>query len=602
MRLIPAWIRIAAAVLCLLVTAAPAEVYADSSARLESRLHTGGVSAELEIDTKEKTNGELPAENHYEEKKNLTTGSRSGGTEAEESNDAGNENSDEKNTRLQPGSKAPYCVTVVNQQARAWVRVHFEVIGSEAAEKLAPLSFAGLSDAVVVKGDYLYCTRPLEKGERLQLCEGFFVPDFSSLPEALNFRVRAIPEAMQDLGRSPDFSKDSPWEQMGAEQGDTAFLKRSADGGLRLIVDRKEMQVSGQLFSDLTELLPGETVTERVTVEQKGAGFVGLRLKLQEHLPEDSRPAAGGAQTASASEAEQAEMMQKLLQLLQLEIFRDGKLLYQNHFLDASLKNGISLGYFLRGEHQLEFRIRVPEELENAFMQKAAGLSWTFEAKSEGTSGGSSGGGTGGGTKPSVSGEQMYDDPDGTLRTGLTGGSWQLLEAATHQWSYTTANGMRAKNGWLYIHNPYADNGKGENAWFKFNADGIMEYGWIRSANQNWYYCHAVSDGRLGTMQTGWHQDADDGRYYYLDPLNGIMQTGWRTIEGKTYYFAGTADIPEQTWYYEAFDRALGDTAFGKWVYKRLGLRSYGSLYQKERTPDGSYVDEQGVLQEEGGT
>ena len=46
--------------------------------------------------------------------------------------------------------------------------------------------------------------------------------------------------------------------------------------------------------------------------------------------------------------------------------------------------------------------------------------------------------------------------------------------------------------------------------------------------------------------------------------------------------------------YYEAFDKALGETSFGKWVYKKLGIRSYGSLYQNEETPDGSRVDEAG--------
>ena len=70
--------------------------------------------------------------------------------------------------------------------------------------------------------------------------------------------------------------------------------------------------------------------------------------------------------------------------------------------------------------------------------------------------------------------------------------------------------------------------------------------------------------------------------------------TGWRSIEGADYYFAALSDIPEQTWFYEAFDKALGETSFGKWVYKKLGIRSYGSLYQNEETPDGSRVDEAG--------
>ena len=545
---------------CLLTAATPA--FANNRTGLVGSLRTGGVSAELEIDT------------HV------------------------------KNTQLQPGGTAAYQVTVINQEERAWVRVGFELIGPDESREIMPLRFTGLSEDAVVRGNYLYCRRPLETGERLKLCDGFLIPDLKKVSEDMTFQLRAIPETMQAVGSQSSSFSDNPWQvwQNADDQAEIQNLKRNADGQLRLIMDRKQVRFTGQLFSEIGALMPGETVTEVVSIEQKGAGMVGLRLKLIEALPAElpKQTINAGERTATPSnaehtETERAETVQRLLQLLRLEIRRDGKLLYDNHFLDASLKNGIHLGYFQRGEHRLEFGIRVPQGLENSFARKAALLSWEFEVQVQNGSG--EGSGSSGGGRTGAVGERMYADPDGTLKTALKGGTWKLLDARTHQWSYLTPGGMQAKNGWLYIHNPYANEGKGENAWFKFNADGIMEYGWIRSANQNWYHCHAVSDGRLGAMRTGWHQDEDDGRWYYLDPLNGIMQTGWRTIEGKHYYFAGLSDIPEQTWYYEAFDRALGDTAFGKWVYKRIGLRSYGSLYQNERTPDGIFVDQSGVQQ-----
>ena len=540
--------------------------FANDRAGLTGSIRTGGVSAELEIDT------------HA------------------------------KNTRLQPGGTAAYQVTVRNREERAWVRIAFELDGPDESREIMPLRFTGLSEEALVHGNYLYCRRPLEKGERLKLCDGFIIPDLKAVPEDMTFQLRAIPETMQAVGSVPESFTNEPWKAWENEsEGQTELqeLERNADGQLRLVIDRKQIRFSGCLFADIAALMPGETVTDVVSVERRGGGMVGLRLKLKEALPAGQAERMIKAEAcATPSEAEreetgQEETVQRLLQLLILEIRRDGKLLYQNHFLDASLKNGIHLGHFTHGEHQLEFRIHVPRDLKNSFARKAAALSWEFELQAEGGSGSS--GGSGGGGKTGVPRERMYDDPDGTLKTALTGGTWKLLEERTHRWSYLTPGGMQAKNGWLYLHNPYANEGKGENAWFKFNADGIMEYGWIRSANQNWYHCHAVSDGRLGTMRTGWHRDGDDGRWYYLDPVNGIMQTGWRAIEGKHYYFAGLSDIPEQTWYYEAFDRALGDTAFGKWIYKRIGLRSYGSLYQEERTPDGILVDKSGAQQTEAG-
>ena len=33
-------------------------------------------------------------------------------------------------------------------------------------------------------------------------------------------------------------------------------------------------------------------------------------------------------------------------------------------------------------------------------------------------------------------------------------------------------------------------------------------------------------------MLTGWYQDPQDGRWYYLDLTTGEMLTGWRQIPG----------------------------------------------------------------------
>ena len=132
----------------------------------------------------------------------------------------------------------------------------------------------------------------------------------------------------------------------------------------------------------------------------------------------------------------------------------------------------------------------------------------------------------------------------------------------------------------MHIHNPYANEGKGENAWFKFNQEGIMEYGWIRSENQNWYYCHGISDGRLGTMVRGWYQDPEDGRRYYLDPLSGIMQTGWQEIAG--------------TWYFLRADGSMAtgwiEDQPGKWYY----LNPDGSM-AAGTVVDGCRLDESGL-------
>lgn len=169
-------------------------------------------------------------------------------------------------------------------------------------------------------------------------------------------------------------------------------------------------------------------------------------------------------------------------------------------------------------------------------------------------------------------------------------GRWELADAKNHAWKYQNSNGNYAKNGWIYVKNPYCHN-KEQYDWFHFDKDGIMTVGWYRTDGGVWYYCHEVSDGNLGMLVKGWHEDDQDGKKYYLDKKTGIMLSGWQEIDGHSYYFAEASEAPKQTWFWKRF----GDTGFGKWIYDCLGFRSYGSMYVNEKTPDGQRVNEEGI-------
>jgi glucan-binding YG repeat protein len=166
-------------------------------------------------------------------------------------------------------------------------------------------------------------------------------------------------------------------------------------------------------------------------------------------------------------------------------------------------------------------------------------------------------------------------------------GKWELVNAENHIWKYKNSSG---NYGWIYVKNPYST-GKENYDWFHFDKDGIMTFGWYQADNGVWYYCHEVSDGNLGRMVKGWHEDSQDGKRYFLDKKTGIMLSGWQEIDGHSYYFATAADVPKQTWFW----KALGDTGLGKWVYEYLGYKSFGSMYVNEQTPDGQKVNEAGM-------
>ena len=98
--------------------------------------------------------------------------------------------------------------------------------------------------------------------------------------------------------------------------------------------------------------------------------------------------------------------------------------------------------------------------------------------------------------------------------------------------------------------------------WWAFGSDGYLKRGWAQdNASGKWY----LIDENTG-MQTSWHYDESDQHWYYLDPASGAMLTGWQFINGKWYYLS-----------------------------KISGAVPLGSMYREIRTPDGYYVDKDGV-------
>lgn len=119
-------------------------------------------------------------------------------------------------------------------------------------------------------------------------------------------------------------------------------------------------------------------------------------------------------------------------------------------------------------------------------------------------------------------------------------------------------------------------------AWWAFGADGYIRTGWVYDYSAGkWYYV----DENTG-MRTGWYLDPQDGRWYYLDPATGEMLTEWQLIPDLGYVYLNP-DAPQPTWAY--------DEALKTWVYMEGAGRPYGSLYMAEWTPDGYYVNADGV-------
>lgn len=200
---------------------------------------------------------------------------------------------------------------------------------------------------------------------------------------------------------------------------------------------------------------------------------------------------------------------------------------------------------------------------------------------------GSSGGGSGGGSgRGPVATPSPYVSQQSKSYVVGANGNWELVDAAGDKWAFVLNGGIRLTSIWAKL--DYANGDINQNGWYHFNAGGVMDTGWFRDVYLDWYYCNTAKDGWLGKLKTGWHYDAIDKNWYYLDTDTGRMATGWKKIEGKWYYF--TPQNTAETYYYD------GSTE--KWVYKQNQERPLGSMYSNELTPDGYQVGADGALRE----
>ncbi len=119
-------------------------------------------------------------------------------------------------------------------------------------------------------------------------------------------------------------------------------------------------------------------------------------------------------------------------------------------------------------------------------------------------------------------------------------------------------------------------------SWYAFGVDGSLKDGWVYDYQLNSWYCTSIENG----MKEGWYLDPQDRYTYYLEPETGELAGGWKQINNQWYYFNPTA--ASQAWKL--------DEATEKWTYNTKSKeKPYGAMYKNEQTPDGYYVNGDGI-------
>lgn len=204
--------------------------------------------------------------------------------------------------------------------------------------------------------------------------------------------------------------------------------------------------------------------------------------------------------------------------------------------------------------------------------------------QSGGSSGGGSGGGGGGG-RGTV--KAPFNSTPEKYYTVGSNGSWKIISQVPGQekeLAFVLNGGLPLRSIWARLKFPDKPD---SNGWYHFNSNGILDTGWFVDEAGKWYYSSTEAEGYMGKMTTGWHKDAKDGRWYYLNPVSGDMATGWKLIDGKWYYLE---TVGGGTYVYDEVNQ--------KWNYTGGSGHPLGSMYQNETTPDGYRVDANGVWEQ----
>ncbi len=116
---------------------------------------------------------------------------------------------------------------------------------------------------------------------------------------------------------------------------------------------------------------------------------------------------------------------------------------------------------------------------------------------------------------------QMTEKPESnTSELSDIGGTWTLING---RWVYIKSDGTVARNEWLNLEY------NGVRSWYFFGAEGGMSTGWI-TWNDKAYYLIPDSDGWMGRMATGWK--SIDGKWYFFEKEQGDMLRGVKTPDG----------------------------------------------------------------------
>lgn len=278
----------------------------------------------------------------------------------------GNESLYEENEGIVfPGQIISLIPRISNIGDSSYIRAKIGYLSDSEAIELSDSNIEGMTGDWIKKGDYWYYKNVVNSGENIDIFKSFKIPvNISNEYQGRTIDLNITAEAIQSENFTPNFDSENPWNGINAESAKDYQMDKIQKNTNAVIEYTNNanlyVTVSDSFFSKLGHIVPGDSLSEEVSINNKSNGnaeyFVSTEV------------------LEGASEKE-LDLMKKL----NLRITSENGVIYEGS-LDGL--NQQELGKFKSNETaKILFTVTMPSELGNEYSLLSSSIKWKFDIK-----------------------------------------------------------------------------------------------------------------------------------------------------------------------------------------------------------------------------
>lgn len=264
---------------------------------------------------------------------------------------------------IMPGEKLSYIPEVTSLRESGFVRVKVEIeMDEDTGSPITTDNVFTVCDDWLQKGDYFYCTKVLDRGEKSDIFQGLTIPEDWTKETASGFSIRLTADIIQSENFVPDFQDQYPWGSVEIE-----VAKESDQTNYRTatpLLEKNILEFNGgkgfegntkDLFRNFGTYMAGDEYADVLKVKNRSDNSIELFFKT-DNVPSD------------------------LLNQMNLTIRFDGKKLYQGNLASREISSWIKLTTLKPGEEKnLEYIVELPDESRNYYSVLDDDVTWQFK-------------------------------------------------------------------------------------------------------------------------------------------------------------------------------------------------------------------------------